>query len=163
MGEAALTGLGLDVAEQARELLRPLKGLLALARLAATDTPADGQKITQSEARALADLPLWRALFPYLHFQEEPACRLLLVTVQKAFHGVFDGEKTQRLGTWAVPAAGRYVFVFDEFDFLENDLLTMLADDREVSDPFGLVQTFYRRISEQKLVDSGYLAREPRW
>lgn len=162
MDEATLAGL-FDVAELARELLRPLKGLLTLARLAATATPAEGQRTTQQEARTLAELPLWRALFPYLHFRETPACRLLLLTVQKAFHGVFDGEKTQRLGQWAAPATGRYVFVFDEFDFLENDLLTMLADDREVRDPFGLVQTFYRRISEQKLAYSGYLAREPRW
>ncbi len=117
-----------DLAEQARELLRPLKGLLALARALETARPADGQKTTQQEARALAALPLWRVLFPYLRFREDPACRLLLLTVQKAFHGVFDGEKTQRLGQWDAPATGRYVFVFDEFDFLENDLLAMLAD-----------------------------------
>ncbi|TVT41858.1 hypothetical protein FNT36_10580 [Hymenobacter setariae] len=162
-----LQGMGLDsffdLAELARELLRPLKSLLALARQLVAATPAEGQRTTQQEARALAGLPLWPALFPYLHFQEYPACRLLLLTVQKAFHGVFDGERTQRLGQWDAPATGRYVFVFDEFDFLENDLLAMLADDREVRDPFGLVQTFYRRINEQKLVHSGYLAREPRW
>jgi hypothetical protein len=158
----ALTGL-VDVAELARELLRPLKGWLTLARQAAESAPVEGQRLTQQDARTLAELPVWERLFPYLRFQRDPACRLLLLTVQKAFHGVFDGEKSLRLGQWPAPPAGRYVFVFDEFDFLENDLLTMLTDDREVRDPFGLVQTFYHRISAQKLTHGGYLAQQPRW
>jgi hypothetical protein len=142
MGERG-TGL-LDLGDLASEALKPLKELLAL-------------------AQELANLPVWPRLFPYLHFQADATCRLLLLTVHKAFHGVFDGQRTVRLGRWEAPPEGRYVFVFDEFDFLENDLLDLLAHDKEVRDPFGLVQTFYERLCRRKLTHPQYLAHRPEW
>jgi hypothetical protein len=147
-----------------RDLLSPLKRLRTLAAKLQDQAPAPGQQATQQQAKLLAQLPLWSALFPYLRFQQDDSQRLLLLTVQKAFYGVFNGQSTIRLGRWeAAPAGCRYVFIFDEFDFLENDLLTMLSNDKEVQNPFGLVQTFYERINAQKLSHSDYLNDKPSW
>lgn len=157
-------GAGLvDLGDLASEALRPLKELLALARQLAAGATAAKQRLDQRTAQQLAVLPVWPRLFPYLHFQADAQCRLLLLTVQKAFHGVFDGRRTVRLGRWEAPPEGRYVFVFDEFDFLENDLLDLLAHDKEVRDPFGLVQTFYERLCRRKLTHPHYLAHRPEW
>ncbi|MGI4760955.1 MAG: hypothetical protein ACRYF0_09635 [Janthinobacterium lividum] len=153
----------LDLGDLASEALKPLKELLALARRLAAAAPVARQRIAQRPAQELANLPVWPHLFPYLHFQADATCRLLLLTVHKAFHGVFDGQRTVRLGRWGAPAEGRYVFVFDEFDFLENDLLDLLAHDKEVRDPFGLVQTFYERLCRRKLTHPQYLAHRPEW
>jgi hypothetical protein len=161
--EAEMADL-VDVPNLTWELLSPLKQLYTFAKRLAQQPPAAGQTLTQREASRLVELQVWPVLFPYLRFQRDPTQRLLLITVQKAFHGVFNGLRTVRLGRWETPPAGeRYVFVFDEFDFLENDLLTMLSEDREVSDPFGLVRTFYERISAQKLAHSSYLTQKPSW
>ncbi|MDO7846998.1 hypothetical protein Q5H92_11565 [Hymenobacter sp. M29] len=153
----------LDLGDLASDALRPLKELLALARQLASAPPLARQCIAQEPARELAALPVWPRLFPYIRFQEDATCRLFLLTVHKAFHGVFDGQRTVKLGSWKKPLEGRYVFVFDEFDFLENDLLNLLAHDKEVRDPFGLVQTFYERLCRRKLTHSQYLAHRPEW
>ena len=152
-----------NVSELASDTLRPLKQLLALARQLATSAPLPQQEITQRQAQTLADLPVWPLLFPYIRFQADPDCRLLLLTVQKAFHGVFDGQRAVRLGRWSAQPDWRYVFVIDEFDFLENDLLGLLAEDREVRDPFGLVQTFYERLCRRKLRYPNYMPLRPEW
>ncbi|WP_151089172.1 hypothetical protein [Hymenobacter baengnokdamensis] len=162
--EMGARGAGLvDLGDLASEALKPLKELLALARRLAAGAPLAKQRIDQRPAQELATLAVWPRLFPYLHFQADASCRLLLLTVHKAFHGVFDGQRTVRLGRWEAPAEGRYVFVFDEFDFLENDLLDLLAHDKEVRDPFGLVQTFYERLCRRKLTHPQYLAHRPEW
>lgn len=152
-----------DVSAYSWELLSPLKQLLSLAKRLAEVSPGMGQLITQKRAANLAHLPLWSTLFPYVRFQTDPGLRLLLVTVQKSFRGLYDGRRTVRLGNWRPPATGHYVFVFDEFDFLENDLLMMLSEDKEVSDPFGMVRTFYERIKSQKLSHDDYLTQKPGW
>ncbi|OON65470.1 hypothetical protein [Hymenobacter sp. CRA2] len=157
-------GAGLiDLGDLASDTLKPLKGLLSLARQLAISTPQLRQELDQRQAQTLADLPVWPQLFPYIHFQADDECRLLLLTVHKGFHGVFDGQRTMRLGRWERQSGWRYVFVFDEFDFLENDLLDLLAHDREVRDPFGLVQTFYERLCQRKLTHPHYLTRRPEW
>ncbi len=154
----------LDLSDLASEALKPLKELLALARqLAAAPALLPRQRIEQAAAQKLATLAVWPRLFPYMQFQADANCRLFLLTVQKAFHGVFDGRRTVRLGSWEKPVEGRYVFVLDEFDFLENDLLDLLAHDKEVRDPFGLVQTFYERLCRRKLTHPQYLAHRPEW
>jgi hypothetical protein len=157
-------GVGLlDLSDLASEALKPLKELLALARQLAAAPLLPRQRIEQAAAQELTALAVWPRLFPYMQFQADANCRLFLLTVQKAFHGVFDGRRTVRLGRWEKPAEGRYVFVLDEFDFLENDLLDLLAHDKEVRDPFGLVQTFYERLCRRKLTHPQYLAHRPEW
>jgi hypothetical protein len=153
----------IDIQALTREILSPLKQLFKFAKRLAKQAPTANQLLTQRQAAKLIELPIWTILFPYLRFRTDPSQRLLLVTVQKAFYGLFNGQHTVSLGRWETPIAGRYVFVFDEFDFLENDLLNMLSEDREVSDPFGLVRTFYERISAQKLSYSNYLTQKPGW
>lgn len=153
----------IDFTDLAREVLRPLKRLLTHAVRLSEQPPVTGQLITQRQAADVMAHPLWYTLFPYRRFQIDPDVKLLLVTVQKAFRGLFDGRRSVRLGTWPAPASGRYVFVFDEFDFLENDLLKLLSEDREVSDPFGLVRTFQERMKDQKLSHAGYLTQKPSW
>lgn len=161
--EEELGGL-VDVPSFAWELTNPLKRLLSFANWLSEQTPSQGQLITQRQAAALAALPFWSSLFPFLRFENDSSLRLYLVTVQKAFRGVFDGRRSIRLGNWKTPSSGgRFVFIFDEFDFLENDLLDMLSEDKEVSDPFGLVRTFYERIKSQKLSHDDYLTQKPSW
>jgi hypothetical protein len=145
------------------ELLRPLKQLFGYATRLAEQRPKPTQKISQKRAGELIEHRAWRQLFPYSHFRSDPTLTLLLVTVQKGFHGVFNGKQAIHLGRWEAPLYGRYVFVFDEFDFLENDLLAMLSQERNVSEPFGFVRTFYERINREKLTHDDYLTRKVEW
>lgn len=155
-----------DIDRLAWQLMDPLKRLLAFARGQSTKAPTRSRSkaTSQTKANDIAQLPLWNTLFPLKQFQEDATKRLLLVTVQKAFRGIFNGQRSVRLGSWQAPSdEQRYVFVFDEFDFLENDLLTMLSEDKEVTDPFVMVRTFYERIKSQKLSHPDYLTQEPAW
>ncbi|GAA4399052.1 hypothetical protein GCM10023187_10360 [Nibrella viscosa] len=153
----------IDLEEKTREIFAPLKNLFTFAKQLATQKPLPNQAITPKEATDLASLPFWRTLFPYVAFQEEAGTCLFLVTLHKAFRGFYDGRRLIHLGNWSAPERERYIFVFDEFDFLESDLLGLLSEDLGMSDPFGLVETFYERMSMPKMSYKDYLAREPRW
>lgn len=164
LDEADVPELADDQGMLGAELLRPLRHLLAYALKLATAKPRSRQPLNQKQAAELTRHPVWARLFPYYRFRTDPTQRLLLLTVQKGFHGVFTGQQTIRLGGWEpAPDGTRYVFVFDEFDFLENDILGLLARERDVSDPFGLVRTFHERMRRQKLPYTDYLGGRPEW
>ncbi len=93
-------------------------------------------------------------LFPYIEYKRNPAKKILLLTLHKAFYGFFDGRRTVTLFNLdnenGNDNGGRVIF-FDEFDFLENDLITLLCQETAIEQPFDFVATFYDRITRNKL------------
>ena len=85
----------------------------------------------------LADYSVVQSLFPYIAFQRRPHVRLLLVTLQKAFYGFFDGRQTLNLTRLQDEDGGHTIFL-DEFDFLENDLVGLICRAPQISNPFLL-------------------------
>ena len=93
----------------------------------------------------LLDHPVVQSLFPFIAFQRRPQARLLLVSLQKLFYGFFNGEST----VTAVQLKNYVVFA-DEFDFLENDLINLIARSPQIDDPFRFVEFFYREMQRHK-------------
>lgn len=111
----------------------------------------------------LCSLPLIQKLFPYIQFKYSSEARLLLVTIQKAFHGFFDGYKTVNL-TRFTPSDSKdnkendgYVVFLDEFDFLEPELVSNLCDDGEIKYIFEFVESFYKNLKKNKIPNGKYL------
>lgn len=98
----------------------------------------------------LADHPVIQSLFPCIAFKRCAEIRLMAVTLQKAFYGFFDGQKTLNL-TRLEDEDGGYVIFLDEFDFLENDLVRLICRAAQISDPFRVVELFYRAMTRHKL------------
>jgi thiaminase len=98
----------------------------------------------------LADHPVIQSLFPCIAFKRRPEVRLMLVTLQKALYGFFDGRQTLNL-TRLEDADGGYVIFLDEFDFLENDLVGLICRAPQINNPFRLVEFFYRAMAQHKL------------
>jgi hypothetical protein len=98
----------------------------------------------------LADHPVIQSLFPCIAFKRRPEIRLMAVTLQKAFYGFFDGRKTLNL-TRLEDEDGGYVLFLDEFDFLENDLVGLICRAPQISNPFRVVELFYRAMTRHKL------------
>ena len=97
-----------------------------------------------------------RMLFPYIAFQDDLECRVLLITIQKLFHGFFDGETTLNLSRLTGDRAGHIVFL-DEFDFLESNLVDLICQDSELRAPFQFVAHFYREMKRHRLPSDNYL------
>jgi len=91
------------------------------------------------------NLPIVQEIFPYIAFTRRKQARLLLVSLQKAFHGFFDGRRKQD-GTHLE----NYIIFADEFDFLEHDLIGLIAEARQIDDPFAFVATFYNNYTRHK-------------
>src|SRR5690606_30267881 len=81
----------------------------------------------QKSYTELIQNPTVKTLFPYLDFVNNPSeKRIFLVSIQKAFYGFFDGKKVinlYKLKNNKEKEETNIIFL-DEFDFLENDLLT---------------------------------------
>jgi hypothetical protein len=98
----------------------------------------------------LADHPVVQSLFPYIAFKRRPQVRLLLVTLQKAYYGFFDGLRTLNLTRLQDPDGG-YIIFLDEFDFLENDLVGLICRSPQISNPFYFIERFYSAMERHKL------------
>lgn len=83
---------------------------------------------------------IW-VLFPYIQFQQDPATKVLLGTIQKFSYGFFDGKKKLKL-----PDLGGNIIFLDEFDFLENEILKILCLDNSMNNPLEFVKIFYERF-----------------
>src|SRR5260370_36227765 len=70
----------------------------------------------------------------------------MAVTLHKAFQGFFDGRKTLNL-TRLEDEDGGYIIFLDEFDFLENDLVGLICRAPQISNPFRVVELFYRAMT----------------
>ena len=96
-----------------------------------------------------------QALFPFIRFRRNPEHRILLLTFQKAYHGFFDGHTMVNLARLHGENGDLIVFL-DEFDFLEHDLLTLITESEQISDPFHFVELFYRAMTHHKLPSAIY-------
>src|SRR5258708_8486791 len=83
-------------------------------------------------------------------FQRGPHVGLLVVTLEKAFYGFFDGRQTLNLTRLQDEDGGHTIFM-DEFDFLENDLVGLICRAPQISNPFHFVELFYRAMTRHKL------------
>lgn len=110
--------------------------------------------------RQLTAHPAIRHLFPYIAFREMKT-PILLVTLQKLFHGCFDGRAMVNLSQLK-DANGGYVVFLDEFDFLESNLIELICADTEITAPLKLVASFYEAMTRHKLPLPNYPAPNPR-
>ncbi len=100
-------------------------------------------------------------LFPYIDFKTSNK-KIFLVTLQKAFHGFFDGSHSvnlYHLNNENRKKNGGNIIFLDEFDFLENDLISLLAKDLEINYPFKFVEEFYLAMTRNKLPYQNFLLK----
>ena len=116
---------------------------------------ANNRRGTHPNYQKLADLPVVQSLFPCIAFKRRPEICLMAVTLQKAFYGFFDGQKALNL-TRLEDEDGGYVLFLDEFDFLENDLVGLICRAPQISNPFRVVELFYRAMTNHKLPSPDY-------
>jgi hypothetical protein len=93
--------------------------------------------------------PVVTTLFPAIAFRRKPEIRIMLVTLQKAYYGFFDGAQTRSLTD--LSAEKQLILFWDEFDFLESDLVQLICRVPQISDPFDFVAHFYRAMAHHKL------------
>lgn len=109
----------------------------------------------------LIENPTIKTLFPYLDFVNNASeKRIFLVSLQKAFYGFFDGKQVvnlYKLKNNKEKEETNIIFL-DEFDFLENDLLTQICKDTSVEQPFSFVEYFYTVLTKYKLSREHFLA-----
>lgn len=122
---------------------------------------------TEKNQKAYSELiqnPTIKALFPYLDFVNNPTeKRIFLVSLQKAFYGFFDGKQVinlYKLKNNKEKEETNIIFL-DEFDFLENDLLTQICKDTAIEQPFSFVENFYTILTKYKLSRTHFLANNP--
>lgn len=107
----------------------------------------DSPKATYEE---LTENTAIQTLFPYIAFKRHPETKVLLVTIQKAFRGFFNGRTIINISR-LTGKDGNHIIFLDEFDFLENELIGLLCDTKQIEQPFQLVEFFYNRIKNHKL------------
>ena len=101
-----------------------------------------------------------KILFPYIDFKNNPTDkRIFIVSLQKAFYGFFDGKQSVNLYKLKNDEEhGEQNIIFlDEFDFLENDLLTQICKDISIEQPFSFVEYFYNVLTKYKLPRTAFL------
>lgn len=107
-------------------------------------------QLSQKDHNSLLTRPIIRQIFPFIEYKQNPKVQVLLVTIQKAFYGFFDGQQNVSLTKLQDSNGGNIIFL-DEFDFLERDLINLICQDTEISEPFKFVQYFYEAMSKNKL------------
>ncbi|MBM7845935.1 hypothetical protein [Herpetosiphon giganteus] len=104
--------------------------------------------------------PVIQQLFPYIKFRHDATKRILLLTIQKAFYGFFDGKTHVNLST-LMGDHGQHIIFLDEFDFLENNLIDLICNDGQIDAPLHFVEAFYRAMKRHKLPSTLYLSTTP--
>lgn len=118
------------------------------------------QKISASNPqlhKELLEKSIIKDLFPYIAFTHDEDTSVLLVTIQKAYRGFFDGATNINL-TKLNGRNGKRVIFLDEFDFLENELLSLICQSEQIDRPFRFVEFFYRAMADHKLPLEAYPA-----
>ena len=124
-------------------------------------------KLSVDDYKSMIENKTIQNLFPYIDYKHNSEKRLLLVTIQKAFYGFFDGRKTVNLYNLDTSeddkeeVNGNKIIFFDEFDFLENDLIGLISKDTEINKPFKFVQAFYLAMKNNKLPYHKFLDKQP--
>ncbi len=94
--------------------------------------------------------PLIWELFPFIGFEHNPECPVLVVTIQKLLSGSFDGKQSVKLG-----AIRKKVIFLDEFDFLEEEFLKVISAEPNLNNPIEFVRFFFE--------DMDYWAAQSFW
>src|SRR6266566_2445351 len=97
----------------------------------------------------LVSHPVVETFFPAIPFRLRPEVSMILVTLQKAYYGFFDGSQIRSLTDLSDDE--RLIIFLDEFDFLEHDLVSLISRAPQISDPFDFVANFYRAMARHKL------------
>lgn len=142
-------------------LMNIFKAILKEAKKNSQSKPAKG--FSQWDFDTIINFNAFKTLFPYIHFKESKSSRLLLITVQKAFFGFFDGERNINISRLDSRGNDNYIIFLDEFDFLENDLIDLISQDYEIRNPFDLVAVFYQRMKKNKLPFKEYLENNEKY
>lgn len=87
--------------------------------------------------------------FPAIPFRLRPDVRIMLVTLQKAYYGFFDGSQMRSLTDLSDDE--KLVVFLDEFDFLEHELTQLICRAPQITDPFDFTANFYRTMEYHKL------------
>ncbi len=90
---------------------------------------------------------IWE-LFPYVEFENNPECNVLLVTIHKVLRGFFNGKTDIKLAS----IEDKIIFL-DEFDFLESDILKILCDEPSIINPLEFVRIFYQEFKHWSQAD----------
>lgn len=125
---------------QARIVLQAFRWVLEVTR----DAKEQGKIYTW-----LVSHPVVEAFFPAIPFRLRPEVRIMLVTLQKAYYGFFDGSQTRSLTDLSDDE--RLIVFLDEFDFLEHDLVGLICRAPQITDPFDFTANFYRAMAHHKL------------
>ena len=104
------------------------------------------------------DTAIIQELFPYIRFKRNDDVTVLLITIQKAFYGFFDGERTVNLTKLHGSNNGNNIIFLDEYDFLENELISLICDAEQIIQPFNFVRFFYEAMANHKLPYPDYPA-----
>ena len=96
-----------------------------------------------------------QTLFPYIQFKLVPTSKVLLLTIQKAFHGFFDGKQMVTLSNLK-DQNGQNIIFLDEFDFLESDLISLICNSFQIDETFKFVEFFYNAMKQHKLPLNDY-------
>lgn len=85
---------------------------------------------------------IWQ-LFPYIEFEQNEECQLLLVTTHKLMLGFFDGIRDLKIAS----IKNKIIFL-DEFDFLYADILEIMCNQASIQNPLEFVRIFYERVEK---------------
>ena len=96
----------------------------------------------------LLNEPIIWEIFPYVEFEKNPECNVLLVTIHKVLSGFFNGKTDLKLAS----VEDKIIFL-DEFDFLESDILKILCDEPTIINPLEFVTIFYQNFKHWSQAD----------
>ncbi len=90
----------------------------------------------------LKDKNIWK-IFPFVQFENDENTNVLVGTIQKFCYGFFDGKKFQKLHNLKHSKEdNNYVIFLDEFDFLENEILSILCQEPQLQNSIEFVRFF---------------------
>ncbi len=127
--------------------------LVSLSRLLKSQFYLRKKKESKKKYQEFLKHPIVWKLFPYIEFENNPEATVLLATIQKLSYGFFDGHKKRKL-----PSLKKNIIFLDEFDFLESEILSVLAQETPLNNPLEFVKIFYDRYKMIK--SSKYLEKE---
>lgn len=96
-----------------------------------------------------------QTLFPYINYKNRDDVTVLLITLQKAFMGFFDGSAGINITKLSGKNGNNIVFL-DEYDFLEYELIQRICRTTHIQEPFLFVEEFYREMKRHRLVREDY-------
>ncbi len=108
------------------------------------------QRRKQAQEQFLKDEDVW-ALYPYVQFENDDNTNVCVGTIQKFCHGFFNGVRDMKLHDVEHPDKDANIVIFlDEFDFLENEILSILSKEPQLNNPMEFVRFFYEDFESWK-------------